>query len=425
MSKQGYHRGSVLITCPSCRNRHVISDNLNIFGDRKITVEDLLREKGQLVKRGTLGEDGDIEFWEDTPTDPADAGGAGAASVEGRAGEDDATRVRETRDPSSRATDPAPSSASVLPGNTTTRPSMHNASHQSPAPSTRRQFHAKIFKTPDDLKSTSPLSPPNQSFVSKYAQKAQNDQNDQNDRPSVWRTVPETFQSTSSAAPTPDKSNEPSWKRFKAPEGLNTKLPLKPSNQALASKFGVQIFRPLLPESGDRFDKPRLIGHPTIRHVVPTTLQSTSSAAPNPEVPLWVQKMVEKRERKRNKARMMSSPGESKWEDFASQFGSGRRNDPRAPGDSSEVTSDEPPKFTGARFIVDRKGTTPGPTAVQLEPGVVLRNRPPGGVPRARPDGPRTGPIIWRPSNVPIVSANSTPGDSVAGDSLPDDSSTR
>ncbi|KAL7902116.1 DNL zinc finger domain-containing protein [Trichoderma sp. SZMC 28014] len=65
VSKQGYHRGSTLITCPSCRNRHVISDHLNIFGDRKITVEDLMREKGQLVKRGSLGEDGDIEFWPD------------------------------------------------------------------------------------------------------------------------------------------------------------------------------------------------------------------------------------------------------------------------------------------------------------------------------------------------------------------------
>lgn len=41
----------------------MISDHLNIFGDRKITVEDLMREKGQLVKRGSLGEDGDIEFW--------------------------------------------------------------------------------------------------------------------------------------------------------------------------------------------------------------------------------------------------------------------------------------------------------------------------------------------------------------------------
>lgn len=29
ISKQGYHKGSVLITCPECRNRHVISDHLN------------------------------------------------------------------------------------------------------------------------------------------------------------------------------------------------------------------------------------------------------------------------------------------------------------------------------------------------------------------------------------------------------------
>ncbi|KAF4943633.1 hypothetical protein FSARC_14869 [Fusarium sarcochroum] len=63
VSKQGYHHGSTLITCPECRNRHIISDHLNIFGDRKITVEDLMKEKGQLVKRGSLGEDGDIEFW--------------------------------------------------------------------------------------------------------------------------------------------------------------------------------------------------------------------------------------------------------------------------------------------------------------------------------------------------------------------------
>lgn len=36
---------------------------MNIFGERKVTVEDLMREKGRLVKRGSLGEDGDIEFW--------------------------------------------------------------------------------------------------------------------------------------------------------------------------------------------------------------------------------------------------------------------------------------------------------------------------------------------------------------------------
>lgn len=72
VSKQGYHTGSTLITCPECRNRHVISDHLGILTDRKgVTIEDIVREKGQLVKRGSLGEDGDIEFW---PDDAQDSG---------------------------------------------------------------------------------------------------------------------------------------------------------------------------------------------------------------------------------------------------------------------------------------------------------------------------------------------------------------
>ncbi|KAK3990359.1 zf-DNL-domain-containing protein [Cladorrhinum sp. PSN332] len=66
VSKHGYHHGSVLIACPGCKNRHVISDHLKIFGERKITVEDLLREKGQLVRKGIVGgEEGDLEFWDD------------------------------------------------------------------------------------------------------------------------------------------------------------------------------------------------------------------------------------------------------------------------------------------------------------------------------------------------------------------------
>ena len=54
-----------MITCPECRNRHIISDHLNIFGDRSLTIEDLMKERGMLVKKGTLSEDGDVEFWED------------------------------------------------------------------------------------------------------------------------------------------------------------------------------------------------------------------------------------------------------------------------------------------------------------------------------------------------------------------------
>ncbi|KAI6298181.1 hypothetical protein MCOR33_005640 [Pyricularia grisea] len=65
ISKQGYHHGSVLITCSECKNRHVISDHLGIFGDRKVTVEDLARERGRSFKKGVLGENGDIEYWDD------------------------------------------------------------------------------------------------------------------------------------------------------------------------------------------------------------------------------------------------------------------------------------------------------------------------------------------------------------------------
>ncbi|KAL4997955.1 DNL zinc finger-domain-containing protein [Aspergillus recurvatus] len=63
VSKHGYHRGTVLIQCPSCKNRHVISDNLGIFFEKGKTLDDLLQERGQAITRGAL--QGDMEFWED------------------------------------------------------------------------------------------------------------------------------------------------------------------------------------------------------------------------------------------------------------------------------------------------------------------------------------------------------------------------
>ncbi|EEP76224.1 predicted protein [Uncinocarpus reesii 1704] len=62
ISKHGYHKGTVLIMCPNCRNKHVISDHLNIFMDTKSTLEDILAKQGQTLKKVTLGE-GDLELW--------------------------------------------------------------------------------------------------------------------------------------------------------------------------------------------------------------------------------------------------------------------------------------------------------------------------------------------------------------------------
>lgn len=42
-----------------------MSDHLKIFGDKSFTIEDLMRQQGQLVKRGTVGANGDVEFWDD------------------------------------------------------------------------------------------------------------------------------------------------------------------------------------------------------------------------------------------------------------------------------------------------------------------------------------------------------------------------
>merc|ERR1711939_126175 len=65
ITKQAYHFGTTLITCPGCKNRHLISDHLKIFSDKNITLEDILKEKGQFLQKGRLGEDGDIEFFDD------------------------------------------------------------------------------------------------------------------------------------------------------------------------------------------------------------------------------------------------------------------------------------------------------------------------------------------------------------------------
>lgn len=75
VSKQGYDKGTVLVQCPECKNRHLIADHLNVFGQGKRTLEDILKEKGgEIVQKGTVNTDpnaaGDF-VWEPQPDQTA------------------------------------------------------------------------------------------------------------------------------------------------------------------------------------------------------------------------------------------------------------------------------------------------------------------------------------------------------------------
>ncbi len=61
MTKHAYSKGTVLIQCPSCKNRHLIADNLKIFSEQNINVEDILKAKGETIQKGILPQ-GNIEL---------------------------------------------------------------------------------------------------------------------------------------------------------------------------------------------------------------------------------------------------------------------------------------------------------------------------------------------------------------------------
>ena len=68
LSKQAYHHGTVLVQCPGCKNRHLIADHLKIFSDTGITLDDILKTTGEIVRKKSISVDqlnnGDMEWIE-------------------------------------------------------------------------------------------------------------------------------------------------------------------------------------------------------------------------------------------------------------------------------------------------------------------------------------------------------------------------
>ncbi|KDR67642.1 hypothetical protein GALMADRAFT_79657 [Galerina marginata CBS 339.88] len=68
-TKQAYQKGVVLVQCPGCKNRHLIADHLGWFkeatkGGKLVTIEDILREKGEKIQKGVISSSGNVEYAE-------------------------------------------------------------------------------------------------------------------------------------------------------------------------------------------------------------------------------------------------------------------------------------------------------------------------------------------------------------------------
>jgi hypothetical protein len=50
-SKFSYKKGVVLIRCAGCDSLHLIADNLGWFRDEGVNIEQIMKEKGELIHK--------------------------------------------------------------------------------------------------------------------------------------------------------------------------------------------------------------------------------------------------------------------------------------------------------------------------------------------------------------------------------------
>ncbi|KAF8455484.1 DNL zinc finger-domain-containing protein, partial [Terfezia claveryi] len=62
ITQQAFHFGTILVRCPGCKERHVISDHLKIFNEEPMTFEDILSRKGQRRKEPMRTQENTIEY---------------------------------------------------------------------------------------------------------------------------------------------------------------------------------------------------------------------------------------------------------------------------------------------------------------------------------------------------------------------------
>ncbi|KAG0015086.1 Threonine synthase-like 1 [Podila clonocystis] len=86
MSKHAYNHGVVIKQCDHCKNRHLIADHLGWFKNGGVTVEDLVKEKGETVQKLTreyqLIKDGGVGAKASTSPAAVDAGAGGVNAKE-------------------------------------------------------------------------------------------------------------------------------------------------------------------------------------------------------------------------------------------------------------------------------------------------------------------------------------------------------